>query len=222
MTLCEVAEYLRVTEKTILRQLHKGEFPGFKIGNQWRFIRSSIDDWMIKSMEDSSVPIIEETSKNFIPLDEYLNDRFILMNIHKGTKKEILTQLVSPLVESDLLTAPEDYINELIVRENIRSTGTGNGIAFPHISNPADNEDGFPSIIVGKCSSGTDFDSIDNEKVTLFFLLCTNQHSIHLELLSRLSRIFLYQDAVSDLKKTTSERELISILNQYDKMTNSN
>lgn len=46
MTVSEVADYLRVTKKTIYRLLVRGKIPATKVGNQWRFAQSSIDRWL--------------------------------------------------------------------------------------------------------------------------------------------------------------------------------
>ena len=46
MTVEEVADYLRVTEKTIYRLLKQGKIPSAKVGRQWRFQKSSIDEWL--------------------------------------------------------------------------------------------------------------------------------------------------------------------------------
>ena len=49
MTVEEVANYLRVTERTIYRMLKRGKLPAIKVGNRWRFDKKSIDEWMHKS-----------------------------------------------------------------------------------------------------------------------------------------------------------------------------
>jgi len=46
MTLEEVADYFRVTEKTIYRLLRRGEIPATKVGHQWRFNKTTIDEWL--------------------------------------------------------------------------------------------------------------------------------------------------------------------------------
>ena len=46
MTVGEVADYLRVTEKTIYRLLERGRIPATKVGRQWRFDTTSIDKWL--------------------------------------------------------------------------------------------------------------------------------------------------------------------------------
>lgn len=46
MTLPEVAEYLRLTEKTTYRLAADGTLPGFKVGGSWRFRQVDIDAWI--------------------------------------------------------------------------------------------------------------------------------------------------------------------------------
>jgi excisionase family DNA binding protein len=46
LTLEEVAEYLRVTQKTIYRMVTKGSIPATKVGHQWRFNKASVDNWL--------------------------------------------------------------------------------------------------------------------------------------------------------------------------------
>jgi excisionase family DNA binding protein len=46
MTVGEVADYLRVTKKTIYRLLVRGKIPATKVGNQWRFNQRAIDKWL--------------------------------------------------------------------------------------------------------------------------------------------------------------------------------
>ena len=46
MTVEEVAQYLRVTTKTIYRLLKKGSIPTSKVGHLWRFDKGTIDAWL--------------------------------------------------------------------------------------------------------------------------------------------------------------------------------
>jgi len=46
MTVEEVTRYLRVTEKTIYRLLKRGSIPATKVGHQWRFEKTVIDEWL--------------------------------------------------------------------------------------------------------------------------------------------------------------------------------
>lgn len=46
MTLEEVARYLRLHRSTVYRLAGEGLIPGFKVGNQWRFAKERVDQWM--------------------------------------------------------------------------------------------------------------------------------------------------------------------------------
>ncbi len=48
MTIGEVADYLKVTERTIYRLAGAKQIPAFKVGGTWRFSRVDIDGWIKK------------------------------------------------------------------------------------------------------------------------------------------------------------------------------
>ena len=50
MTIREVADYLKLKEKTAYRLAAEGEIPGFKVGGSWRFRRSEIEGWIDKKV----------------------------------------------------------------------------------------------------------------------------------------------------------------------------
>ena len=43
LTIPEVASLLKVAEKTVYGLAQKGDLPAFKVGGQWRFLRTAID-----------------------------------------------------------------------------------------------------------------------------------------------------------------------------------
>ncbi|MGE5219044.1 MAG: helix-turn-helix domain-containing protein [Chloroflexota bacterium] len=49
LTLEQVAEYLNVDKFTVYRLLNDRELPAFKVGNQWRFKRKLIENWLMKN-----------------------------------------------------------------------------------------------------------------------------------------------------------------------------
>lgn len=58
MTLEEVADYLRVTEKTIHRLLKRGGIPAIKVGHQWRFDKASVDEWLRQNSVGAKATIL--------------------------------------------------------------------------------------------------------------------------------------------------------------------
>ncbi len=71
LTIKQVAEYLKVTDRTIYKLAAAKKIPAFKVGGTWRFSRADIDSWIkLQSMEppaldddDRSLPIDESNDK---------------------------------------------------------------------------------------------------------------------------------------------------------------
>lgn len=53
LTIKEVADYLKVNERTVYRLAGAKKIPAFKVGGTWRFLRSDIEQW-IKSQTTGS------------------------------------------------------------------------------------------------------------------------------------------------------------------------
>lgn len=46
LTVKELADYLKIAEKTAYRFASAGKVPGFKVGSAWRFKKEEIDAWI--------------------------------------------------------------------------------------------------------------------------------------------------------------------------------
>jgi excisionase family DNA binding protein len=46
LTIKQVAEYLKVTDRTIYRLAAAKKIPAFKVGGTWRFLRPDIENWI--------------------------------------------------------------------------------------------------------------------------------------------------------------------------------
>ncbi|WP_443094176.1 methylation-associated defense system helix-turn-helix domain-containing protein MAD1 [Pseudoduganella buxea] len=53
LTIKHVADYLKVTERTIYRLAAAKQIPAFKVGGSWRFRKADIDDWIATQSQDA-------------------------------------------------------------------------------------------------------------------------------------------------------------------------
>jgi len=51
LTLKQVAEFLKVTERTIYRLAAAKKIPAFKVGGTWRFSKAEINQWIQRQSE---------------------------------------------------------------------------------------------------------------------------------------------------------------------------
>jgi len=219
MTLAEVAVYLKVAEKTVLRMVHKEQIPCAKVASQWRFLRSMIDDWLTAKMRvvpRNDLARLIESSPDVVPLSRLLTDDLILLDVQPGTKEQVLRQLVRPLIRTRIIDREQPFVDKLLERERIVSTAVGKGVAIPHHRNLRENPGSGPVLVVGICRRGTDFDSPGGEKTRVFFLLCTDSEVIHLRVLAKVIRIADKEAAMQQLTGAETVEEVLRVLIRAD------
>ena len=195
LTLSETASYLKIAERTIHRMIQRREIPCARVGSQWRFLRSVLDDWLLSRMAvvpRNELSTLLDAAEDIVPLAPLLQDSSIVDGLAPGSPIEILTQLAAPLDEQGIVSDLKRYVRLLLERERLSSTALGYGAAVPHVRRPAENPAGAPAVIFGICREGVDYDAPDKWPVRFFFLLNAESELVHLRLLKRIS--FLFRD----------------------------
>jgi len=215
MTLAEVADYLQLAEKTILRMAQRGQIPAAKVASQWRFLRSVIRDWLAGQMQ--TVPsletkYLEKNKKDLFHLGEIIRPDLIRTDINPGPKDAVLKQLIVPLRETGFARKPEMFLQKTVERERMMTTAIGHGVAVPHPRRPIGNMFPEPAIVVGISPEGTNFDAIDDQLVHLFFLICATREEIHLQLMAKVGWLCTNDQILGKLKKTTSKEQFMEII----------
>ncbi len=54
ITIREVAEYLKIKEKTAYKLASENVIPGFKVGGSWRFSKTEIEQWVDKQRNQNN------------------------------------------------------------------------------------------------------------------------------------------------------------------------
>jgi PTS system nitrogen regulatory IIA component len=220
MTLAEVAQYLQLAEKTILRMVQRREIPAAKIASQWRFMRPVIRDWLagqMHSIPSSELESLASQEKPILPLHEILAPELMVLRILPGPKENVLKQLVVPLRKTGFARDPSLFLQFLIERERMMTTAIGHGIAMPHPRRPISNMFAEPAIVLGVCSEGTNFEAVDDQLVHLFFLICATREEIHLQLMAKVSWLARHEEVMSELQHTSSRHQAIEIITKVTK-----
>ena len=100
MTLEEVANYLKVNEKTVYRMLNEGEIPAMKVGHLWRFKVSEIDEWL----DQKTVTSVKGNKAEILVID----DDETVCSLFEDTLKErgyAVTTASEPLKGLELVKA---------------------------------------------------------------------------------------------------------------------
>ncbi|MBI0415764.1 MAG: PTS IIA-like nitrogen regulatory protein PtsN [Nitrosospira sp.] len=147
-------------------------------------------------------------------LEEILIPERCHSNIEGVSKKRVFTK-ISQYIAKDLGSVePDEIFNALMAREQLGSTGLGNGIAIPHCRVPMCQD------IVGTLitlSKPIDFDAIDGKPVDILFVLIVpeEQHDEHIKTLAGLAALFNDEDFCYTLRHTNDNADLFNIAITY-------
>ena len=147
-------------------------------------------------------------------LMDFINDNYIHIQLSPKNKVELIEQMVDHLLKLHPEISKKNLLENLLQRENENSTGIGNQIAIPHT---IDKNIKKTVCLIGQIPAGVEFDSMDNKKVLLAFMLVSppGLMSEHIRLLSRIARLCKEPHMVESLSKSSKE-EIIKLISQED------
>lgn len=148
---------------------------------------------------------------------DFVSGKAIRADLRSTDKASVIGELVESLLVAGEIKAAdkEDIVKAILKREELGSTGIGRGIAVPHTKHPSVNK-----LIgtVGVSTNGVEFESLDGEKVQLFFLLVSppDRPGDHLRALENISRQLRDETFCRFLKQSKTSDDILQSLNEAD------
>ena len=183
LTIEEVANYLRVSDRTVYDWAQRGEIPAGKIGTVWRFKKSEVEKWVNERLSSAS---IGRMTDDVVQVKNILAPNRIIF-ILQASRHDALVELATALSSAPQVKHSAELLSEILKREELMSTAIGRGIAIPHVRLSSVTD---LVMAVGVCKTPvSDFQPIDDIPVSLLFMIAAayNQHSYYLQTLSYFS-----------------------------------
>ena len=143
-----------------------------------------------------------------------MNKHCVILNLKDNNKRQFL-QSVSKKA-SEIIKIDERMIfDALLERENLGSTGFGEGTAIPHAR--IDGIDKVWAFLV-KLHAPIDFEAVDNKPVDLAFFLISPEGNgaDHLTALAKISRILKDEPLCKKIRKEDDEETVYALLSNLD------
>ena len=146
--------------------------------------------------------------------DLLIKDR-IKLDVQSTNKVDVIKELAKLHEKTGVLNDYDGYVKALMAREEQSSTGIGEGIAIPHAKTEFVKE---PALAMGRKPEGIDYDSLDGEPATLFFMIAApdGANNTHIETLARLSQLLLDDDFKAALENAKTADEVLDIINKAE------
>jgi excisionase family DNA binding protein len=214
LTLSELALYLQLSQRTVLKLAHSKDIPGKLIDKEWRFKRGAVDQWLSKQSDlGESFEDIPDGMR--LPLGELLPDEAIVHDMRARDPLSVIEELAARAYGLRFLKDKPWFVGALVEREALASTAMEGGVAFLHTRSRDTERVNRPFVIVGRSYDGIQFGAPDGKPTYLFFLLGLKYDKLHLPILGRLARIMTrHPQAVTKLRASTSAGKMrMNLLN---------
>ena len=150
-------------------------------------------------------------------ITEFLSKECIKIGLKSKSKKDVLEELVDVLVAAGKVTDKKKVMQVLLEREELGSTGIGQGVAIPH-----GKTDDVTSLVAafGLTKEGCQFDTLDGDPVNIFFLLLApyNASGIHLKSLAKISGLLKDKYFRKGLVNCASADEVLTVIAEEEKL----
>lgn len=148
-------------------------------------------------------------------ITDLLKSQSILLQASPAHKKDAILLLGDLMAAGGHLSDKDQYIKDVLIREESGSTGLGQGIATPHAKSSGVKSAGLSAMVV---PNGVDFESLDGEPARLFFMIAApeGQADTHIELLSRLATFVIDPDFKEALIKAQTAEGFLALIDAKD------
>ena len=148
-------------------------------------------------------------------ITDLLNIKSIAINPKVNSKNEAIDKLVDLMDASGNLVDKNEYKKAVLAREELSTTGIGDGIAIPHAKTKAVKKAGLAAMIV---NDGLDYDSLDGNPAKIFFLIGApdGENNVHLEVLARLSTMLMDEKFRDALENSKTPEEFVNLIDEFE------
>jgi PTS system nitrogen regulatory IIA component len=150
-------------------------------------------------------------------LSDFVVREAILVDLQATGKEDAIREIVRSLHNAGRLVESEldSVARAILSREELGSTGIGQGVAVPHTRHPVVDR------LIGTVAisrRGVDFAALDGEPVDILFLLVSppNQPGDHLRALENISRHLKDERFVSFLRQAKTRENVVELLDEAD------
>jgi PTS system fructose-specific IIC component len=139
----------------------------------------------------------------------------IVLDVKNSEKISVIKELAQILVDKNIINNTEDFFAAILRRENLESTGIGQGVAIPHARTSAVKN---IAIVFGRSKIGVDFSSLDGQPSHLIFLIAApeDKKTEYIMTLARLSKLLRKNDARNVLMNVQTPKEVIDTIIRYE------
>ncbi|MFN2257337.1 MAG: PTS sugar transporter subunit IIA [Desulfuromonadaceae bacterium] len=210
----ETARLLAVSEKTVYRWIKRNLVPAYKVHGSYRFKRAELLDWATSKRRQVIEEPFENSGREKEPLPKLadaLNAGGIVYRVAGNSRDAVIADAVSHLRLPDEVDL-EMLKKVLIIREELASTGIGDGIALPHPRNAVLDHLTRAKVNICFLEHPVEYGALDRKPVHTLIIVVSPSLRLQLHLLSVLHYILRDSDLREVLAAQPARDEILTAI----------
>lgn len=222
----QLAAYLHLTPPQVRRLADRNQLPGRRIGGEWRFSEAEVHTWLenrigLSNLEELSqvqrvVDRWSDANSDSVELGRLLRPETIAIPLAARTRSSVVRTICKLAEATGLLWDATKMSEAVLAREDLHPTALDNGVALLHPRRPQSSILSEPLLALGVTSQPLPFGNVSGHLTDVFFLICSTDDRVHLQVLAKISRLLSGTDFLSQIRLCESAQEAHALVVRYE------
>jgi PTS system nitrogen regulatory IIA component len=222
----QLAAYLHVGPQQIIKLAERGDLPGRKVSGVWRFAEGEVHAWLesrIGASDNEQLQKVQavvdrwsDSHSGVIRLVELMPVVAIEIPLAARTSGSVIRRMCELAMNTGLLWDLGKMVEAVQAREELHPTALDSGVSLLHPRRPQSSILGGPLLSLGVTASGLPFGNRSGHLTDVFFLICSTDDRVHLQVLAKLSRLLTGTDFLAEVHQVSSAAEARQLLDRCE------
>lgn len=222
----QLAVYLHLTPQQVKRLADREQLPGRRIGGQWRFSEAEVHTWLEQRIGASNPEELTRVQQvvdrwsdgqtHAIDLAQLLHPEAIEIPLAGRTRGSVIRRICQLAEGTGLLWDATRMSEAVMAREELHPTALDSGVALLHPRRPQTSLLAEPLLALGVTSQPLPFGNESGHLTDVFFLICSTDDRVHLQVLAKLSRLLSGNDFLTQLRQCGSAKEAHALVARFE------
>jgi PTS system nitrogen regulatory IIA component len=222
----QLAAYLHLTPQQVRRLADRDQLPGRRIGGQWRFSEAEVHAWLEQRIGASNLEELSrvqqvvdrwsDANSSSVELGHLLHPEAIEIPLAARTRGSVIRNICKLAEKTGLLWDATRMNEAVMAREELHPTALDNGVALLHPRRPQTSILSEPLLALGVTSQPLPFGNEEGHLTDVFFLICSTDDRVHLQVLAKLSRLLSGTDFLTQLRTCGSAKEAHALVVHFE------
>ncbi len=222
----QLAAYLHLTPQQVKRLADREQLPGRRISGQWRFSEAEVHNWLEDRIGASNIDELakmqsmvdrwSDANSDSVELGRLLPLEAIAIPLAARTRSSVIRTICKLAEGTGMLWDASSMSEAVQAREELHPTALDNGVALLHPRRPQSSLLAEPLLALGVTSQPLPFGNKSGHLTDVFFLICSTDDRVHLQVLAKISRLLSGTEFLSELRDCGSAKEAHALVVRFE------